>query len=592
MKGPHIITLIAGLASCLAVPVSAQTNFTDADGTDSLITNAGNWDNGLPTGGTSGTLAVNAGYSTALPLVGYDITHTAGTLSRASGLDGLPIGTGTTYRMNGVGAGFSSTRGIIVDGAAFILDDGDANVAASSSKDSTVNGGGSITINGGAFSNGRHLYLQNGDITVNGGTVTVPVDVGARNFHTGGNLALNGGTTTATYLTFGTGGFDLNFGGTTAGTFTIENFGGSRANVNHIDIDFDPGTLMAMQLTAPVEQGVSGGDGDLGWTDAGDAATGLEWAQALWETGRLSYNNHTVSGVDILGEGGTTVLTWAQAQVDLGDGSLFVYNSSTDTLSLGSSGGGAPEIVVEQPAAADIANGGSKDFGTVSTGSDASLTFTVRNTGTAALDLTGSPLVAVSGTNAADFTVTADPSTPVSSGGGTTTFTVRFAPGDAGVRNALLTIANNDSDENPFTINVSGTGTAETPYETWAGGAAFDADANDDGVKNGLAFLLGADSPTSAVTLPTATHTSGNLILSFSMRNSANRGTATLIVQHSSDLGIGDPWSAGATVPTDGDGVTFTVTPGSPLDSVTAEISSSEAASDKLFGRLKAVSEP
>ncbi len=35
--------------------------------------------------------------------------------------------------------------------------------------------------------------------------------------------------------------------------------------------------------------------------------------------------------------------------------------------------------------------------------------------------------------------------------------------------------------------------------------ARFDADTNGDGVKNGMAFLLGAASPTSAVTQPTVT---------------------------------------------------------------------------------------
>jgi len=132
-----------------------------------------------------------------------------------------------------------------------------------------------------------------------------------------------------------------------------------------------------------------------------------------------------------------------------------------------------------------------------------------------------------------------------------------------------------------------------TPYQAWAtGGELFGDDANGDGVENGLAFLLGAETPTTAVTLPTVSHSSGNLTLTFSMRNPANRGTATLIVQHSSDLGIGDLWSAGATVPSNGDGVTFNVTPGSPLDSVIAEISSSEADLGKLFGRLKAVPAP
>jgi hypothetical protein len=126
-----------------------------------------------------------------------------------------------------------------------------------------------------------------------------------------------------------------------------------------------------------------------------------------------------------------------------------------------------PEIAVEQPAGTDITSGGSRGFGTVTLGSNTSLEFTIKNTGTSALNLTGTPPdhVVVGGTNPGDFTVTSQPSTPVSSGGGTTTFTVQFAPGAAGARSATLTIANNDSDEGSFVINVTGTG--QTPYQAW-----------------------------------------------------------------------------------------------------------------------------
>jgi fibronectin-binding autotransporter adhesin len=256
-------------------------------------------------------------------------------------------------------------------------------------------------------------------------------------------------------------------------------------------------------------------------------------------------------------------------------------------------GAGTPEIAIEQPAATDIPNGGSQGFGTVTLGSNTSLTFTIRNTGSAGLNLTGTPpdYVAVSGTNAADFVVTAQPSTPVTSGGGTTTFTVRFAPlgATAGARNAVLTVANNDSDEGTFTINVSGT--AQTPYDAWSGGAGFDVDTNGDGVDNGLAFLLGAANPNADALglLPEVTEDNGNLVLNFSMLNAAARGTASLSIEHSSDLGIGDAWEAALVPDVDNtvNDVVFDITGSGPLG-VEATIPSSKAVAGKLFGRLKA----
>ncbi|WP_395060522.1 choice-of-anchor D domain-containing protein [Flavobacterium sp.] len=85
--------------------------------------------------------------------------------------------------------------------------------------------------------------------------------------------------------------------------------------------------------------------------------------------------------------------------------------------------------------------------------------FTIQNTGTAALNLTDvSPYVVIGGTNAADFSVTAIPTTPVAITTGTTTFQVTFNPSAVGTRVATLSIANNDSDENPYNFSIQGTG--------------------------------------------------------------------------------------------------------------------------------------
>jgi len=99
------------------------------------------------------------------------------------------------------------------------------------------------------------------------------------------------------------------------------------------------------------------------------------------------------------------------------------------------------------------------DFGTVSTASGTIVrTFTIQNTGTAALSLTdASPYVTISGANAADFTVTAIPSNSIVASGNTT-FQVTFDPSADGLRTATISIANNDSNENPYTFAIQGNG--------------------------------------------------------------------------------------------------------------------------------------
>lgn len=99
------------------------------------------------------------------------------------------------------------------------------------------------------------------------------------------------------------------------------------------------------------------------------------------------------------------------------------------------------------------------DFGSQNTASGTvTRTFTIANTGTAALSLSGTPRVQISGANASDFSVTVQPSASVAVGG-STTFIVTFDPSASGTRSATLTITNNDDNENPYNFNIQGTGT-------------------------------------------------------------------------------------------------------------------------------------
>ena len=106
----------------------------------------------------------------------------------------------------------------------------------------------------------------------------------------------------------------------------------------------------------------------------------------------------------------------------------------------------------------DIPNGGTFDFGTVSPETPLDAVFTITNVGPDYLVFTGSPPVAVSGPDAADFTVTVGPAPAVGSGE-STAFTIRFNSSASGAKTADVTIYNNDPDDNPYTMTVTGSGT-------------------------------------------------------------------------------------------------------------------------------------
>ncbi len=101
-----------------------------------------------------------------------------------------------------------------------------------------------------------------------------------------------------------------------------------------------------------------------------------------------------------------------------------------------------------------IADGGSFDFGGARINVGLELEFTVENNGNATLNFTGYEFT---GTDAALFTVTEVQSSSVSPGG-SMKFKIRFLPTDIGPKTAVLSIANNDLNENPYNFTITGTG--------------------------------------------------------------------------------------------------------------------------------------
>lgn len=123
------------------------------------------------------------------------------------------------------------------------------------------------------------------------------------------------------------------------------------------------------------------------------------------------------------------------------------------------------------------------DFGAIVAGSSSAIsrTFTISNTGTADLTLTGSPSVQLSGSGALDFAVTAQPSTPVTQSG-TTTFTIEFSRTSVGTSSATVSIENDDSDENPYSLAIQGVASLDTDGDGIPD--ATDSDDDNDGVSD------------------------------------------------------------------------------------------------------------
>ena len=139
---------------------------------------------------------------------------------------------------------------------------------------------------------------------------------------------------------------------------------------------------------------------------------------------------------------------------------------------------GSPEIEIEHPLGTGLTDNSSTiNYGNVNSGATAQKTFTIRNSGQ--LDLTGLA-VNIYGAYASQYSKT-DPLTNSLASGETTTFTVTFQPDGFGTRPAVIHVLSNDSNENPFEINLNGTAMApEIVVEQPAGSGLNDGSSTVD----------------------------------------------------------------------------------------------------------------
>jgi len=161
-----------------------------------------------------------------------------------------------------------------------------------------------------------------------------------------------------------------------------------------------------------------------------------------------------------------------------------------------------PEIDV-QGNGVSIANGDSTptandqtDFGNQLPGNTAVRPFTLRNQGAAALALSGSPRVTLSGDSA--FTISSQPASNSVAANSSVPFTITFAPSAVGFVTATVSIANDDGNENPYTFVVGGTGVTANVQLNGVGCLLIDAinAANSDAASGSCPAGSGTDSIT------------------------------------------------------------------------------------------------
>ncbi|MGA2501118.1 MAG: FKBP-type peptidyl-prolyl cis-trans isomerase, partial [Tepidisphaeraceae bacterium] len=105
------------------------------------------------------------------------------------------------------------------------------------------------------------------------------------------------------------------------------------------------------------------------------------------------------------------------------------------------------------PSTTDFTDFGSAALNTVN--GHVTRAFTIQSIANTTVTLTGDPVI--SGPNAADFTVSTQPSLSIA-GTSNTTFTISFSPTVVGTETATVSLSSSDSSQSPFTFEIQGEG--------------------------------------------------------------------------------------------------------------------------------------
>ena len=203
-----------------------------------------------------------------------------------------------------------------------------------------------------------------------------------------------------------------------------------------------------------------------GW-DMIDFDRGFAWNGSDNLIIEYCYDNSTFNGNSSVEYSTLSFTANRYAYTDGSNGcTLSSFGSNKDRPNIRFRFGAVPEIEVSGNNL-EIVNGDalpstsdSTSFGSHSLGSQTTTAFYIKNTGSTTLNLTGSPLITLNGANTSDFSVSQLPSSSISPGD-SAAFKITFSPQAEGLRSARVSIANDDADENPYTFDVSGTGTCK-----------------------------------------------------------------------------------------------------------------------------------
>lgn len=259
------------------------------------------------------------------------------------------------------------------------------------------------TRSGGSGGNGQVVINWAAEIDVQGNSVSIA------------NGDLFPSTTDST--DFG----DLNFGSSDTRTFTISNSGSGSLTIGGIFIS-----------------GADAADFSISSSPATDIAPG--GSTTFTVTFNPASTGAKTASISIINNDGNENPFTYSLQGNVIDVEIDVQGNSTS--------------IANNNLVPSVTNG--TDFGTTSAVSGAiAQTFTIQNTGTSALSV---GTVTVSGPDAADFIVTAQPAASVA-GTSATTFIVTFDPLSAGTKTATISFLNSDTDENPYSFSVQGVAT-------------------------------------------------------------------------------------------------------------------------------------
>ena len=287
-------------------------------------------------------------------------------------------------------------------------------------------------------------------------------------------------------------------------------------------------------------------------------------------------------GIYTLVTGGNNIIGLAPATLNLPENWMATVSISGNSLllNLTSTAGDTTPPTLASSAIVDDKSGGPVTVNTL-------VTYTV----TFSEDMNASTVTAADFGNAGTSSVTIGTVTEITPG----VFAVQATPTSAGTLRlrinaaAVLTdVAGNELDT-ASPIPDDTILTVQSVYDHWSGGADFQADANGDGVSNGVAWALGAANPSSDAIglLPTFDATDPAYFIYTYRRSDAAAANSTIAVQYGSNLGS---WANAAD-----DAVNIIITEindfyGVGIDKVEVKFKRSLAPGGKLFARLNVVS--